>query len=139
MLYLKNSLVNLTIILFFSFFLTVSIADDGAFIFPKKKIIIIKPVNKNQIDVKKNNVFELSDLPQKKPIETKIIKQKNLTENNKNSKLVEDSNIKKKSFSAELPLKKPTKKKVKKDQTINAPYLETETKKNIQKLKKNLL
>ncbi|MBL6857459.1 MAG: lytic transglycosylase domain-containing protein [Pelagibacteraceae bacterium] len=136
MLYLKNSLVNLTIILFFSFFLTVSIADDGAFIFPKKKIIIIKPVIKNQIDVKKNNVFELSDLPQKKPIETKIIKQKNLTENNKNSKLVEDSNIKKKSFSAELPLKKPTKKKVKKDQTINAPYLETETKKNIQKLKK---
>ena len=38
MLYLKNSLVNLTLILFSLFFLTVLSADDSGFIFPKKKI-----------------------------------------------------------------------------------------------------
>ena len=49
MLYLKNSLVNLTIILISLFFLTVSSGDDNTFIFPKKKIITIKPLEKKKI------------------------------------------------------------------------------------------
>ena len=47
MLYLKNSLVNLIIILFSLFFSTNLSAEDGTFIFPKKKIISIKVEKKN--------------------------------------------------------------------------------------------
>ncbi len=48
MLYLKNSLVNLTIILFSLFFLTILPAEESNFIFPKKKIITIKADEKKQ-------------------------------------------------------------------------------------------
>ena len=54
MLYLKNSLVNLTIILLSFFFITVSLANTEGFIFPKKKILI-KTVDKKNIKIEKNN------------------------------------------------------------------------------------
>ena len=65
MLNLKNSLVNLTIILISLFFLTFSSADDRTFVFPKKKIITIKSVEKKQIEIAKNK-GDLFILPEKK-------------------------------------------------------------------------
>ena len=76
MLNLKHSLVNLTIILFSLFILTFSSADDSNFIFPKKKIILIKQVEKNLTKIELINKNKSLDLPQKKPIKTKAIKQK---------------------------------------------------------------
>ena len=76
MLNLKHSLVNLTIILFSLFILTFSPADHSNFIFPKKKIILIKPVEKNLTKIELINKNKSLDLPQKKPIKTKAIKQK---------------------------------------------------------------
>ena len=76
--YLKNSLVNLTIILFSLFFLTHSSSNEGSFIFPKKKNITIKPVEKKQIKIEKKNKNS-SNLPQKKPLEKERGSQKNLT------------------------------------------------------------
>ena len=66
MLYLKNSLVNLTIILLSFFFITVSLANTEGFIFPKKKIILIKTVDKKNIKIEKNNGNNQEYLPQKK-------------------------------------------------------------------------
>ena len=56
MLYLKNSLVNLTIILFSLLFLSISSSADDNFIFPKKKIITIKTEEKKQNKVEKNKI-----------------------------------------------------------------------------------
>ena len=64
MLYLKNSLVNLTIILLSFFFITVSLANTEGFIFPKKKIILIKTVDKKNIKIEKNNGNNQEYLPQ---------------------------------------------------------------------------
>ena len=55
MLYLKNSLVNLTIVLFSLFFTTVSLADESIFIFPEKKSIVVNNVEKKQINQEKKN------------------------------------------------------------------------------------
>jgi hypothetical protein len=68
---LKNSLVNLTIILFSLFSLTLSLADNQDFIFPKKKIVELETVKKKQIKIEKNNNKNLFNLPQKKPIKKK--------------------------------------------------------------------
>ena len=67
MLYLKNSLVNLTIILFSLFFLVVSSADDSAFIFPKKKITTTNSIKK-LIEIEKRSISKSTNLPRKKPI-----------------------------------------------------------------------
>ena len=73
MLYLKNSLVNLTIILFSLFFLTISLADDSDFIFPKKKIITIKSDEKKFINVKISKNFLSNNIPQKNPLRKNTI------------------------------------------------------------------
>jgi soluble lytic murein transglycosylase len=130
MLNLKNSLVNLTVILFSLFFLTVSSSDEGIFIFPKKKIFTLKDTEKKLVDVKKNNNFKSVDLPQKKPSGKKII-------NQKNSINVEKKNeIKQNIFPADLPAKKPTSNNNKKEKKISKVFLETETQKKIQEIKK---
>jgi len=50
--YLKNSLVNLIIVLFSLFFLTISLAENSNFIFPKKKNITIKTNEEKKIKIK---------------------------------------------------------------------------------------
>ncbi len=136
MLNLKNSLVNLTIILISLFFLTFSSADNRTFVFPKKKIITIKSVEKKQIEITKNK-DELFILPEKKIIKKKRI-QKNITETKIEPKLIIKKNLKEKVFSSKLPVKKPTAKNHKKKQIVDgSSYLEAETQKKIQELKKN--
>ena len=76
MLYLKNSLVILTIILFSLFFLTILSADDSNFIFPKKKIISVKSNEKIQDNVEVIKKFKSINLPKKKPLRTNLIQQK---------------------------------------------------------------
>ena len=68
MLYLKNSLVNLTIIFFSLFFLTFASADDSNFIFPKKKIITIKSDEKKKVNVEKTKKIISIALPKKNPL-----------------------------------------------------------------------
>ena len=94
---LKNSLVNLIIILFSLFFLSVSSADNDNFIFPKKKIIVIKKVEKKQIEIKKNENQKVN-LPQKKPVVKKVSKPKQLVNSKKNVNLIEGKNQKKINF-----------------------------------------
>ena len=76
MLYLKNSLVNLTIILFSLFFITTLVAESGDFIFPKKKNLTIKPVEKKQIKIGINKNLNTNILPQKNPFRENFIKKK---------------------------------------------------------------
>ena len=87
MLYLKNSLVNL-IILFSLFFLTISMADDNNFIFPKKKLILNKTSEKKDIKIQVNDKQDLVDLPQRKPLEIKRKKSKNLEQTQQISNLI---------------------------------------------------
>ncbi len=68
MLYLKNSLVNLTIIFFSLFFLTFTSADDSSFIFPKKKIITITSDEKKLDNVEISKKFISITLPKKNPL-----------------------------------------------------------------------
>ncbi len=131
MLNLKNSLVNLTIILFSLFFLTVSSSEEGAFIFPEKKIFILKDVKKKQVKTIKNNNFTSLVLPQKKPLQKKVIIQKKINKNEKKDKIKE--NI----LTSNLPAKKPTLNNNKKNEKINNVFLEIETQKKIQEIKKN--
>jgi len=140
MLYLKNSLVNLTIILFSLFFLTVSSAKDEDFIFPQKKTLVIKTIEKKEISTKKSVDNSSSNLPQKKPIKRKIIIQKDLKNIKKVSKILEKNNAEKKMFSSDLPVRKLAKKNNKKKQIVNnSSFLETETQKKIEKLKKDVI
>jgi soluble lytic murein transglycosylase len=134
MLYLKNSLVNLTIVLFSLFFLVVSSADDNAFILPKKKIITISDIEKKHTNVEKNNNNQSVNLPQKKPIKRDLKKPKIF-------KVTEKTELKKKEikidkFIIELPVRKPIKEGDKKKQTADFSFLETETQKNIKEFKK---
>ena len=76
MLYLKNSLVNLTIILFSLFFLTILLAEDVNFIFPKKKIVTIKPDTKKLNNFKISTSFKPVNLPQKNPSRDGFAQQK---------------------------------------------------------------
>jgi soluble lytic murein transglycosylase len=133
MLYLKNSLVNLTIIIFSLFFFVVSLADDSTFIFPKKKIITINDTEKNYIDVKKNNENKTVNLPQKKPIKRDVKKQKKII-------VTKTTDLRKKTFKidkfiTELPAKKPVNENKQKKKSTNLNFLETETQKNIKELK----
>ena len=76
MLYLKNSLVNLTIILFSLFFLTILSADDNSFIFPKKKFITVKTDKIKQFKIEISKNFKPGNLPQKNPLREKNITKK---------------------------------------------------------------
>jgi len=107
MLYLKNSLVNLTIILFSLFFLTISSAEESNFIFPKKKIITTKVSEKKQdkVEVKKN--FNLVSLPQKKPFIKVLSTQKKIGDNKSTSKINKIKNSKNRITFTGLPEKKP--------------------------------
>ena len=136
MLNLKNSLVNLTIILISLFFLTVSSGDDNTFIFPKKKIIKIKPLEKKQIIIGKNNE-NLSDLPKKKPIESEKAVHKNLPITKNKSDPGNNNKVEKKIYSSELPLKKPAAQNVVRKKIPASTFLEKETQKTIQEIKKN--
>ena len=73
MLYLKNSLVNIAIILFSLLFLSILSADEGAFIFPQKKNLTIKTEENKKTKIEKYNNNKFIDLPQKKPIKEKKI------------------------------------------------------------------
>jgi soluble lytic murein transglycosylase len=134
MLYLKNSLVNLTLILFSLFFLVVSSADDNTFIFPKKKITTSTNTKKLP-EIKKNSISRSIDLPQKKPTKKNDKKQKKLNIVVKNE--LKKKEINKNIFSAELPVKKPVKEKNKTKQAKDLSFLEIETQKKIQEAKTN--
>ena len=134
MLYLKNSLVNLTIPLFLLFFLTNLCADNSNFIFPKKKITTIKIDETKQSEDKNSENFKISDLPQKKPLRKISSSQKNLKNNIKNSKTIE-TKIKKIIAVNDLPQKKPISKNNTLIQKVDKPYLEIETQKIINEIK----
>ena len=94
MLYLKNSLVNLTIIFFSLFFLTISRADDNNFIFPQKKIITINNNENKLIKTEISKNFKSSDLPQKNPFKVKVV----LQEKSKPVELNENKKLEKKLY-----------------------------------------
>ena len=132
MLNLKNSLVNLTILLFSLFFLTFSLADNETFVFPKKKQIIIKTVKNKQIKIVENNINNFFNLPKKKPIEKKEIIIKN-------SNLLKKKKFEKKKNNTVIPLKKPNLENKKKENIVNNSFLELETQKKIETLKQKTL
>ena len=135
MLYLKNSLVNLTIILFSLFFLTILPAEESNFIFPKKKINTIKVSEKNQGKIQINKNYKLSDLPQKKPFQEESSPQKKLSNNIKNSQISKKNNTKNKITATGLPEKKHISKNNTIIQKKNNLYLEEETQKIIKQIK----
>ena len=94
MLYLKNSLVNLTIILFYLFFLTILSAEESNFIFPKKKTITTKISENKQgkIEISKN--LKSDNLPKKNPFTKTLSKQKNLKTNKKTTAITKKSIVK---------------------------------------------
>ena len=102
MLYLKNSLVNLTIVIFILFFLTILSANNNDFIFPKKKIITIKVDEKKQIKVKIGKNFNSIHLPQKNPFRKVTILEKSV----KKLDLPEKQEVKKKIISTDLTVVK---------------------------------
>ena len=131
MLYLKNSLVNLTLIIFSLFFLTFSSANDSDFIFPKKKIITIKNNEKKIVQTQLNKNFELNVLPQKNPLKERIEKQSKVKKTN----LTEGKKVKKKIVSGILPVKKSNSKKKTNIQKNNKPFLEKITKEKVDQIK----
>jgi len=136
MLNLKNSLVNLTIILFPLFFLTVSLADESTFIYPKKKIIIINDKAKTQINIEINKNNKSVDLPKKKPIKKEAQNQNKIKTVKKNK--LKEKKLEENTFSAELPVRKPVENNAKK-QTSDLNFLEKETQNKIQELNKDQL
>jgi len=136
MLYLKNSLVNLTIIFFSLFFLSIAASDDNDFIFPKKKIITVKNVLKKQNNIEISKSFGAIYLPQKKPL------RKNKTQQRKKNDSVEITGLTKKevtdnTITSTLPKKNPTSEnntKIKKKEV--KPFLESVTQDKINQIKK---
>ncbi len=135
MLNLKNSLVNLIIVIFSLFFISILSADEGNFIFPKKKIISIKTDKKIQESNKISKNLTSINLPKKKPLRTKPANQKNLKNNIKPFKSTEKKEVKNIIVNTDLPKIKPTTK----DNTVvkkkDKPYLEKETQVEIKKIK----
>ena len=128
--YLKNSLVNLTIILLSLFFITISSSENVNFIFPKKKIITINTNVAKNIKVEPIKNFKLIDLPRKNPFRKKIelntkIKSTEIYEKNKDTTEI-------------LPKKKVTLKNNSIVEKNNESYLESETKEKIDQIKEAL-
>ena len=128
--YLKNSLVNLTIILLSLFFITISSSENVNFIFPKKKIITINTNVAKNIKVEPIKNFKLIDLPRKNPFRKKIelntkIKSIEIYEKNKDTTEI-------------LPKKKVTLKNNSIVEKNNESYLESETKEKIDQIKEGL-
>jgi hypothetical protein len=107
MLYLKNCLVNLSIIFFSLFFLTIVSADDSEFIFPKKKIIIIKVEGGKQNNSEISKDFISIDLPQKNPLRENYTQQKKQKNNVEVSELPKKKGVPK-NTTTDLPKKKLT-------------------------------
>jgi soluble lytic murein transglycosylase len=133
MLYLKNSLVNLTIILLSLFFLTISLADDNNFIFPKKKIIIIKTDNKKINIIETGINLKLDNLPQKNPLREKVSLQKKV----ETSELVSKEKINGVK-STNTSLKKITTQNSTEVKKTNKPFLESETIDQVDRIKKKI-
>ena len=134
MLNLKNSLVNLIIILFSLFFLTNLSTENSNFIFPEKKNITIK-INKG----KKNNTEVINNVksflfPQKSPIKKNLPAKKNQINNENLVIKADEKKLKINATSLILPEQKP--KLENKNFKINKPYLEKETIKKIINIKK---
>ena len=152
MLYLKNSLVNLIIILFSLFFLTNLSAENGDFIFPKKKFFSIEVDKKNINEAEVSKKIKSFDLPQKKPLKENFFTKKKLEKNTKPIKLVENKEPTSEIIPNNLPKKKPIlenkKKTIKVEKPIlenknkiikvEKPYLEKETQQKINKIKTNI-
>jgi soluble lytic murein transglycosylase len=134
MLYPKNSLVNLTIILFFLFFSSFLSAENSDFIFPKKKNISIK-ANKNiQSTIKISKNYNAVDLPQRKPSQEKSFK-----DSIKISDQPEKDKIKNKITISDFPNKKPVLQVDDKIQKVDRPFLEKETQKKLDQIKEEKL
>jgi len=131
MLYLKNSLVNLTILLYCLFFLTISSASDNDFIFPKKKIIILKIDEEKKIKVSTNKNFKSIFLPKKNPL-----RKNNLQKDIKITKLSEKKEIINKVTFNNLPAKELAEKKNTNIPKTNSPYLEDVTREKVDQIKK---
>ena len=131
MLYLKNSLVNLTIVLISLFFITISLADKNSFIFPKKKIITIKTDKKKVLEFNTSKSFKSSVLPQRNPLRKNIFLPKKIEVKNTFKK----KEVKNKVVGKNLPLKKPIIQNNIKVQKTNKPYLESVTKEKIDQIK----
>jgi len=129
MLYLKNSLVNLTIILFFSFFLSISSAQDNNFILPKKKIITMPLYEKEQIKDEKSENFISIDLPQKNPLRKNFTPKIELKDIVNIPVIIKKKDIKNNNNTTNLPEKKPI------TQQNTKPFLESETQSKIEKIK----
>jgi soluble lytic murein transglycosylase len=124
MLYPKNSLVNLTIILFSLFFLTDLSSENNEFIYPQKKIITIKSDKKKQTKVEVNKIYSSSDLPQANPTRKKTYFEKNNTETS--SSLVKKDAGNKVAINT-LPGKRPSAANNIENKQTNKPYLENLT------------
>ena len=135
MLYLKNSLVNLTIILFSLFFITTLTAENSDFIFPKKKIITIKPIENKQSKIKISKNFKSTVLPRKNPLRVNLTAQKNLKDNIKTLVLTEKKQVKDKISITDFPKKEPTLQNIIETKKIKEPYLELVTKEQVDKIK----
>ena len=129
MLYLKNSLVNLIIILFFSFFLSISSAQDNNFILPKKKIITMPLYEKEQIKDEKSENFISIDLPQKNPLRKNFTPKIELKDIVNIPVIIKKKDIKNNNNTTNLPEKKPI------TQQNTKPFLENETQSKIEKIK----
>ena len=132
MLYLKNSLVNLTIILFSLFFLTTLSAVNNAFIFPQKKVITVKVDERKQENIKINRNFKSTELPQRNPLRGNL----SIREDIKTSELKKEKKLIDKTINNNLPKKKPTLKNNVKIKKVNKLFLESKTQKIIEEVKK---
>jgi soluble lytic murein transglycosylase len=135
MLYLKNSLVNLTIIFFSLFFLTAASTDDGIFIFPKKKINSIKVNQKKVNNAEISKSFTSVVMPRKNPIRGNFIQQKKLEDGEKISELVKKKEVVKDTLTNGLPKKKPISQNKTRGQNSVKPFLENVTKNKINQIK----
>ena len=135
MLYLKNSLVNLTIILFLSFFLTIVLADDNGFIFPQKKIISIKAVEKKQNNTKVNKNFASSNLPQKNPLRKSSTLQKKPKDSVQISELTKKKEVVDNTTTTSISEKKTISQNNTKVQNKIEPFLESVTQNKINRIK----
>ena len=136
MLYLKNSLVNLTIILFSLFFLTTLLAENNEFIFPQKKVITIKVDEKKQENIRTNKNLKSTELPQRNPLRKDFSIQEDLKKNIKTSALKEKKFVIDKAINNNLPQKKPTLNNNVKTEKVTKPFLENKTQKIIEEVKK---
>ena len=133
--YLKNSLVNLTIIVFSLFFLTTVLSDDDGFIFPKKKILTIKVDNKKKSEVKTAKDFVSLNLPQKNPLRENYVQQKKSKNIVKVSEIIKKKKDTNTSTAIALPKKKSASQNNTEAQKKLKPFLESVTQNQVNLIK----